>query len=117
MAFQQLVKCTQCYDIITGCDPSDLGQKGNYEFCKTNNSSSTGIGYKYFEDAVVFCFIGKHAFAGDEVLAHCPSGYEIKGASKAICQTYSFWVQQPAQKLWPTCKLKVNNNFEGNITG
>ena len=64
----------------------------------------------------MFCFIGNHAFREEEALAHCPSGYEIKGGSKAVCQTHGFWVQQPAQELWPTCKLKVNTNFEGNIT-
>ena len=98
---------------VSGCDPSALGQKGHYEFCKTSNSSN-GIGYKHWGHVAVFCFSGKHAFAGDEAFAHCPSGYEIKGALKIVCQTYGFWIQQPVQELWPICKLKVNSNFEGN---
>ena len=101
-----------CLFNVSGCDPSDLGQKSHYEFCKT----STDIGYKHPGDVTVavFCFSGKYAFAGDEAFAHCPSGYEIKGASKVVCQNYGYWIQEPAQELWPTCKLKVNSN-EGKL--
>ena len=49
---------------------------------------------------------------GDEAFAYCPSGYEIKGALKSVCQKYDFWVQEPAEEQWPTCKIV--NDAEGN---
>jgi hypothetical protein len=91
-----------------------LGQKGHYEFC--NSSTVTGIGYKYLNESAVFCFSRWIAFAGEKAFAHCPSGYNINGASKAVCQEYGSWVQQPAEEPWPTCKLKVND-AEGHNKG